>query len=140
MNADTLDFLGSAFGAVLVGLFIAWVVGKVRHEPLSTGWKVGIIVVVLGLALTGASQTTPGSPPTDAYGYTAAERQSLYDGLLENGLTATEADCVTREVERTWTPDETSAFGLEYARTGTVKDAAITLKLGTIFEGCVGSP
>jgi hypothetical protein len=51
LNADTataLDFLGSAFGAVVVGLLIAWVSGKVRHEPLSTGWKIGIIVVGWG--------------------------------------------------------------------------------------------
>ena len=72
------------------------------------------VLVVLNLAVRHPSESEPVQPQTDAYGYTAAEKQLLVSGC-GGGATCT---CLMDALERNVPHDQLLEESLTYARTG----------------------
>ncbi len=103
-------------GMVVAGVFLfrrGWKPGYTVQKTLS-GVVAGVFVVLLAIGLASEASHRSSSPPTDAFGYTAAEKQAFVDGCGGGQVCL----CLMGEVERAIPLDKFIEDSLAYQRTG----------------------
>jgi hypothetical protein len=115
-GAYAIIFLSAA--SVVGGWYIfrhGWRQGRTLANVLSILPASVIVTLVAVGALISATQHRA---PTDAYGYTAGDRQ-LFVAVCEEGAEADgTCDCLFSELEKRFTPAELQQLGVDYEQTG----------------------
>jgi hypothetical protein len=104
--------------SIVGGRFIfrhGWRQGRTLANVLSILPASVIVTLVAVGALVSATQHRA---PTDAYGYTAGDRQIFVAVCEEGGEADGTCDCLFSELEKQFTPAELQQLGIDYEQTG----------------------
>jgi hypothetical protein len=120
-------FLLTLPGWWTLSIYRQWKAGA-RPQPNGLiAWGM-ISSAMFGLLVLGVAAGTPSrlsSPPTDAYGYTQAERQGFVAGCTDSGGTDAACNCYFDELEKVYTPEEFQAEADRFDQTGGFSDTTI---------------
>jgi hypothetical protein len=119
-------FLLTLPGWWTLSIYRKWKAGD-RPQPNGLiAW--GVISSVLFALLVVAVAAGPRSltsPPTDAYGYTQADRQGFVAGCTDSGGAEAACNCYFDELEKVYTPEEFQAEADRFDQTGAFSDTTI---------------
>jgi len=101
-----------------------------NDRPRFYVWMAGVFVLIAFGAL---AQATRHNPPTDAYGYTEAERQMFVSGCGGGGR----CECLFSEIERSIPHEQFIAESRRYNQTGSFSSEFVSrLTAIELSSGC----
>jgi hypothetical protein len=118
-------FLLTLPGWWTLSIYRKWKAGE-RPQPNGLiAWGVISSVLFALLVIGAAAGSVSPSPPTDAFGYTKADRQAFVAGCTNSGGPDSACNCYFDELEKVYTPEELQAEEQRYEETGAFSDTTI---------------